>query len=253
MSIIAISDTHVGAPQANTTKLVWFLGTIEDRADEITDLVLCGDILDFWRCDVMDMMLESADVMSRLIDLADNGVNVHYIAGNHDYIMRKAESKHERINFSTSLELYEDGRRWAFLHGWEFDKFMNPAYFDAFCYANTTHGDYIRETFKMYLRFLPLVKAIRTWISGKRIQSDMRDMFSFNDKHRLENISPTGNNLIDTAQFPDGGLIVGHTHIPQLNTEEGIIDCGSWHSGYPTHNTYIEIDGETVHLRRFEG
>jgi UDP-2,3-diacylglucosamine pyrophosphatase LpxH len=178
MTIIAISDTHVGAPQANTEDLLWFLGDLSLRADEVTDLVLCGDILDFWRCDVMDMVFESADLMSRLIDLA------------------KAESKHEHINFSTSLELFEDGRRWAFLHGWEFDKFMNPAYFDALCYTNTTHGDMIRKTFKSYLRFLAPVEAFLSAITGWRIKDEMTQMVASHDKQGLlENRAPIGDGL----------------------------------------------------------
>ena len=251
--IVAISDVHIGAPNSDRGAFVAFLNDVLMRRDDdnITDLVLCGDILDFWRCDVMDMILESEHIINRLIYLADRGINIHYIAGNHDYIMRKAESKHKHIRFSTDLELTNDGRTWAFLHGWEFDTSMNPAYFDAFCYANTTQGDYIRKTFKTYLRFLPPVKAGRAWISGKRIQNDMRDMFSFSDKPGLKNSSPTGNKLIDTAEFPDGGTVFGHTHLPQLNAEEGLADCGSWHRGYPTHNTYAEIDDGVVCLKQF--
>jgi len=251
MTIIAISDTHIGAPRANTAELIDFLAGLLDRED-VYDLVLCGDILDFWRCDPIDMTFVSAEPMLWLNALADAGTNIHYIAGNHDYIMRNAESKHKHIRFSTDLELYENDRRWVFLHGWEFDTSMNPAYFDAFCYADTAHGDYIRKTFKTYLGFLPLFKAWRAWISGKRIQSDMRDMFSYGDKPALENISPTGNRLIDAAEFPDGGTVFGHTHLPQLNAKDGLADCGSWHKSYPVHNTYIEIDGETVYLKRFE-
>ncbi|MEA1909370.1 MAG: metallophosphoesterase [Euryarchaeota archaeon] len=100
--IVAISDVHIDAPNSDIGAFVAFLNDVLMRrdADNITDLVLCGDILDFWRCDVMDMVLESGHIMNRLIYLADRGINIHYIAGNHDYIMRKAESKHKHTVFN---------------------------------------------------------------------------------------------------------------------------------------------------------
>jgi len=259
MSIIAVSDTHIGAPRGNAAAFDDFLLDMLDRPD-VSDLVLCGDILDFWRCDVMDMMIESAPIMDRLISIADEGVNVHYIAGNHDYIMRKAESKHKRINFSTSLTLFEEGgengdeRRWGFLHGWEFDKFMNPDYFDALCYANTTHGDMIRKTFKTYLRFLPPVEAFLSSLIGWSIRGDMTRMVDEHDKQGLlDNRAPEGHDVLGSAEFPDGGLVFGHLHMPYMNTSEKMINCGSWHRSYPVHNTFVEIDGSTVHLRRWQG
>ena len=84
--IVAISDVHIGAPNGNIGAFVAFLNDVLMRrdTDNITDLVLCGDILDFWRCDVTDMILESEHIINRLIYLADRGIDIHYIAGNHD-------------------------------------------------------------------------------------------------------------------------------------------------------------------------
>lgn len=251
MTIIAISDTHVGTSEADTPATLRFLHSIEQRAGDVTDLVLCGDILDFWRCDAMDMVLESSRFMSALINMADAGVNIHYIAGNHDYVMRKAKSSHKRIKFSTDLELKQDGCIWDFIHGWEFDRFMKHAYFDAFCYTNITRGDAIWKTYNMYLRFLQPIEGFLARIRGHFIQNDMKQMIRQHDKTELlKNQIPHGGDPLGSVDFPDGGLIFGHLHMPYLNAAERMANCGSWHKSHPIHNTYIEIDESMVHLRR---
>jgi hypothetical protein len=89
--------------------------------------------------------------------------------------------------------------------------------------------------------------------AGWRIKDEMAQMVGHHDKQGLlENRAPIGD-VLGSAKFPDGGLIFGHLHLPYLNPDEGMANCGSWHSGYGMNNIYIEIDGETVHLRRFEG
>ena len=85
--IIAVSDLHLGDLASNRTG---FLSFIEDflkpKCDEITDLVLLGDILDLWRRNCSRVILDNLDILN---DVCSLGFHIHYIVGNHDFIMKQ--------------------------------------------------------------------------------------------------------------------------------------------------------------------
>jgi len=248
--IIAVSDVHVGSAECNTDDFIRFLNNVILRKfedDEITDLVLCGDIFDFWRCNMMDMMVEGNHVMERLLYVANNGIKVHYIAGNHDYVMRKVQSVN--IEFSTGVKLIDKGVFWEFLHGWEMDPVQNQRYFDAFCYSNTVNSEFTQHTFKNYAKYLPLARKVLTWIDKRKIKKEMSDMF-----WHKEDPEAWGK-VIDRpswkTKFTNGGTVIGHTHLPTIDNYDCLVNCGSWVRSSPMTNTYVEISGSSVHLKRY--
>ena len=93
MGIIAVSDVHLGYMNASKTEsfsdkksFVSFLDGLAGR-DDITDFVICGDLLDMWRRDMVGVTIENLDILSRFQKLASK-MKVHYMAGNHDYHIR---------------------------------------------------------------------------------------------------------------------------------------------------------------------
>ena len=71
MGIIAVSDVHLGYMNASKTEsfsdkksFVSFLDGLAGR-DDITDFVICGDLLDMWRRDMVGVTIENLDILSR--------------------------------------------------------------------------------------------------------------------------------------------------------------------------------------------
>lgn len=84
--IYFVSDVHLGLPIGNPgereNRFVSFLKSI--RTPETKSLYLLGDIWDFW-FEYRDVVpKEGARVVSELIQLMDEGVEVFFFEGNHD-------------------------------------------------------------------------------------------------------------------------------------------------------------------------
>ena len=247
--IIAVSDIHVGSAESNTVDFTEFLYDVILRkdSDNITDFVLCGDIFDFWRCNMMDMMVKGNFVMAKLLYLASSDIKVHYIAGNHDYVMRNVKS--DRIDFTTYVQLIDEDVCWSFLHGWEYDPVQNSRYFDALCYSNTVNTKFTQHTFKNYARFLPLARRVTAWFSGRKIRKEISDMFWH--KEDVKMWIKTMDTPIGKSEFPTGGTVYGHTHVPLIDDHDNVVNCGSWVRGNPITNTYVEISGSDASVKRF--
>ena len=185
--------------------------------------------------------------MERLLYVANHGIKVHYIAGNHDYVMRKVLSDNN-IEFSTGITLIADGVWWKFLHGWEMDPVQNKKYFDAFCYSNTVNTEFTQHPFKNYAKYLPLARRVMTWINKRNIKKDMSDMFWHKDN--TEKWGKVIDAPVWESKFTNGGTVIGHTHIPMID-DDYIVNCGSWVRGNPIVNTYVEISGSDVCIKRY--
>jgi len=80
---IVVSDAHLGAapPEAERTFhefLVW-------SADHTTDLIINGDLFDFWFEYQTVIMRHHFRTVRLLADLVDSGMRIRYMGGNHDF------------------------------------------------------------------------------------------------------------------------------------------------------------------------
>jgi len=247
--IIAVSDVHLGYSRSNKADFVRFLDWVSVQPD-ITDFVLAGDILDFWRRDMVAVTMENADVMARLIAMYRSGMKIHYIAGNHDYTVRHLNIFPNRFKFSTKVELVEDGVEYTFVHGHEFDPEQNPVFFDPLCYTNDQAGRFADRVWATYSKYVSPVKYplewIRQWISKRTIDEMVKPP---EDRGYVSTFTPSA--ALSTTM--EGKVIVsGHTHVPGIHKEKNMVDIGSW-VRHPTRvsNTYVVIDGNEIQLRRF--
>ncbi|MBL0076106.1 MAG: UDP-2,3-diacylglucosamine diphosphatase [Rhodocyclaceae bacterium] len=117
---IFISDVHLGTRGCQAERLVDFL-----RDYECEYLYLIGDIVDFWAMS-RSIHWPSAHntVIQKILRRARHGVNVMFIPGNHDELLRE----HDGISFGGILLQNEhihtlaDGRRFLLIHGDQFDQ-----------------------------------------------------------------------------------------------------------------------------------
>lgn len=79
---IIVSDLHLGAvPRAHEAAFVSFLKQVPDRT---RDLVINGDLFDFWFEYGSVVLRGHFRVLRALADLVDAGVRVRLVGGNHD-------------------------------------------------------------------------------------------------------------------------------------------------------------------------
>lgn len=79
---VVVSDAHLGAvPPASERAFLGFLRAVPDLT---RDLVINGDLFDFWFEYRSVVLREHFPVLRRLADLVDAGVRVRLVAGNHD-------------------------------------------------------------------------------------------------------------------------------------------------------------------------
>ena len=79
---LVASDAHLGAvPPRQEERFLAFLEAVPGRADE---LVLAGDVFDFWFEWRHAVQGEHFPVLRRLADVVDAGVRVRLVGGNHD-------------------------------------------------------------------------------------------------------------------------------------------------------------------------
>ena len=81
-----ISDCHFGLPDktvsdARERRVVAFLDSIKSSA---THLFLLGDIFDFWFEYKNVVPKDNIRFLGKLAELADSGIHIYYILGNHD-------------------------------------------------------------------------------------------------------------------------------------------------------------------------
>lgn len=79
---LVASDAHLGAvPPASRSRFLAFLSAVPELTD---DLVLAGDVFDFWFEYRSVVLREHFEALRRLADAVDAGVRVRWLGGNHD-------------------------------------------------------------------------------------------------------------------------------------------------------------------------
>jgi len=141
--IIAVADMHLGSQRANKSGFTEFiLKFLEPNQDDISRIVLLGDILDLWRKPNSQVLLENLDIMTKLsrLDMKKN-----YLVGNHDYavfsllnqgnISAPPESTGVLDRVSKTLELTHDGLQMKFIHGHQVDYWPALQFYEVFSQA----------------------------------------------------------------------------------------------------------------------
>ncbi len=249
--IIAVSDIHLGYRYCDRDAFSQFLDWVAVQED-ISDFVICGDLLDMWRRDMVSVTIESADIIAKMIALQKSGVNVHYIAGNHDYCVRDLTIFPNKFNFTLKLELSEGNTKYTFIHGWEIDPDQSPVYFDALCHMNCKYGRLADRAWVLYMKFIHPISYPVEWLRQQKTKREMELMLKPPEERGSIQLHDTMTpSELSTATMTGEVLVCGHTHIPCIIQSDNHVNCGSWITNEKIHNTYITIDGNEVKLRRF--
>ena len=119
--IIALSDVHLGyfssgkkEERCDIEAFTNFLRSIITGNDARTAgcnmLIFCGDIYDFWRNDITELLEkeECLTILDLFNQLIEKEIQIHFISGNHDYWIRCIQNGKFSFNFDLALEFKID-------------------------------------------------------------------------------------------------------------------------------------------------
>ncbi|HNW59321.1 MAG TPA: UDP-2,3-diacylglucosamine diphosphatase [bacterium] len=120
-TIYLLGDAHLGAQNPGSEAEIFrrfttFIDAL--RGQRNSQLILCGDLFDFWFEYRHVVGRSHFRTLARLADLIDSGVPVDYLAGNHDFWL--GSFLREEVGMTVhpdALELEQAGRRLLLLHG----------------------------------------------------------------------------------------------------------------------------------------
>lgn len=123
VDIVVLSDIHLGTYGAHATELNRYLKSIQPRV-----IILNGDIIDIWQFSKRYWPKSHWTTLQLLLDFIQEGVQVFYLTGNHDDVLRRfSDYKIKNFQLLDKLILNLDGKKaWVF-HGDVFDLSINYA------------------------------------------------------------------------------------------------------------------------------
>lgn len=236
-----VSDIHLGAPSLSSDfeekrkkELLKFFDTVEENGSRA---VIVGDLFDFWYEYKHVVPKNYFWLYARLKEMTDSGINVDYIAGNHDFYLGEFFSK------SVGLTLHQEG----FSEEIGGKKFL------------IIHGDGLAlhdAGYRMLKRILRngFVQTVIRWVHPD-IGFSMARAFSKKSREYTTNKDfgeTDGMRLFAEKKLKEGFdfVVMGHNHVPRFERiGNGIyINLGDWLGNF----TYGIFDGNEMQLLKWE-
>jgi len=249
--IIASSDQHLGYKGADKDSFLGFLDYVAQQAN-VSDFVIVGDFVDMWRRDVSGIFLENHDIIEKLLFLKTK-MNVHMVVGNHDYHATKLKNHNYPFQFFENLELKKHGKKYRFLHGYQWDDLQEPVFMEALCHVMSDNvGGNLSSIWDMihgrkgFLARYKLPSGFGRVRTVERLGS-LRKRPEIRLKETRQDIEKKAHR----AAGRDAILVFGHTHVPFINETNTVVNTGSWVFESSVHNTFVELHPEKISLKAF--
>lgn len=239
-TIFFFSDVHLGlqsAPEERQKEhfVLEFLTHVQQHGEQ---LFIMGDLFDYWFEYKTVIPRGYHHVLSKLGQLVESGVKVHYVAGNHDFWLK------DFFPDDLGIPVYKDpfamtlrGKRFYFHHG------------DGLALNDTGYRilkRILRSPISIFL--YSLVHPDWTAPLARGSSKTSRQYTGHKDYGETDGM----------RQFAEGKLqegfdavVMGHRHVPlEHHAGNGVyINLGDW----ITHRTYAEFDGTTLALKHWNG
>ncbi len=270
MSIVAVSDVHLGMTGARENEFIEFIEDLKNK--DVEHLVLLGDIIDIWRRDFTKAIIECSKSLVVLNEMLDD-TEVHYIAGNHDfYLLRLSELLKKNFPFEVKRHevIKSKEQDFFFFHGYQLEVLCNPYYksmttYETFSEHMCLAGDDAGNAAEMVWEEIQSKRSF--WDTLKRFPSEPKSaLISMMQPPEIRIRNYHKHNVIEpimelagakTRHFllnilPEQYLIYGHTHMAYVDDENKVANTGSWGFGDKKYLEYIEIVDDKVKLKEFK-
>jgi UDP-2,3-diacylglucosamine pyrophosphatase LpxH len=204
-------------------------------------LVLLGDVVDMWRRDAAGVFLESHDTIRKILALQSKGIQVFYVAGNHDYHVLNLDNPAYPLQFKKELSLSDGQVTYRFVHGFQFDPEQKAPLMAFLCRLMSDKGGALESNL---WADLPSLNNIFSRIEPSFIKADIAALTQRIQRSPEERLKESLNQINSRAsQEVKRGevLIFGHTHVPFVNKAENVVNCGSWVKDANPCDTYVEL------------
>ncbi|OIQ23789.1 UDP-2,3-diacylglucosamine diphosphatase [Lacinutrix sp. MedPE-SW] len=202
VEVVVISDVHLGTYGCHAKQLLTYLESINPKT-----LILNGDIVDIWQFSKRYFPKSHLRVIKKIMDFAANGVEVIYITGNHDEMLRKfTDTKIGNISIVNKKILNLDGKKAWFFHGDVFD-------------ASIQNAKWIAKLGGYGYDFLILVNRLVNWFLVKmgKERYSLSKKIKNSVKRAVKYISDFENVATDLAIENGYDYVVcGHIHQPKM-------------------------------------
>ena len=250
--VVVTSDHHLGYANADKTAFNAFLDNLSQESD-VTHMVLLGDVVDMWRRDAAGVFLESHDTVAKILNLKSKGVQVFYVAGNHDYHVLDLHNPAYPLEFTNELNLTDGPVNYRFVHGYQFDPEQKMPFMAFLCRVMSDQGGALES--HLWTDFNSL-NNVFSKMEPSFMKADLAAIFERLQRRpedRLKDSLGKINLNACNAVKPGEVLIFGHTHVPFINKAENVANTGSWVKDAAIYNTYVELSGGKPRLFVFGG
>ena len=247
MRVIVTSDHHLGYANCDKAAFNSFLDELAQEND-LTHLVLLGDVVDMWRRDASGVFLEAHDTVTKLLALKSKGVQIFYVAGNHDYHVLDLNNPGYPIKFSKELTLNDGPVTYRFVHGYEFDPEQKVPFMAFLCRVmSDTGGALENHLWTDFGSLNNIFSKIEPGFVKADIASVAERLHRRPEDRLKESLGHVNSNACKQAK-PGEVLIFGHTHVPFMNKAENVVNSGSWVKDSNPCDTYVELTNGKPHL-----
>jgi UDP-2,3-diacylglucosamine hydrolase len=234
-----ISDVHIPAKrdEAENRRLRIFLTFLEEIKESAKSIFIVGDLFDFWF--EYNYVIPKAHfiVLHQLAKLQEQGIALHYLAGNHDFWLGNYLTK--ELGIATYQDTWTgtiEGKKFFLFHG------------DGVAKQDVGYR-IIKRIFRSRLNIklyrllhpdfgIPFAHMVSGTSRNYTKKIDLRDEQDYLDFAR--------------KQFEQGYdfVLMGHRHTPLRHEENGkvYINLGDWLDNF----TYARFDGSTLDLLTYQ-
>jgi UDP-2,3-diacylglucosamine pyrophosphatase LpxH len=220
VEIAVISDVHLGTYGCHAKELLKYLKSIKPQT-----LILNGDIIDIWQFSKRYWPETHMKILRKLMKFVVEGVNVYYLTGNHDELLRKfTDMNLGTFHLQNKLVLELDGKKAWFFHGDIFDVTMQ-------------HSKWLAKLGAIGYDSLILLNSAVNWglkmlgkekmSFSKKIKAKFKDAVKFINSFEVTAAELAVNNGYDY-------VVCGHIHQPEkrmiLTTDGAVLylNSGDW-------------------------
>lgn len=220
LEIVVISDVHLGTFGCHAKELLKYLKSIKPRT-----LILNGDIIDIWQFSKSYWPESHMKVLRKIMKMVSQGVNVYYLTGNHDEMLRKfSDFELDSFRLMNKVVLPVGNERAWIFHGDIFDITMQHSKWLAKLGAVGYDSLILLNTFVNYLlNFFGREKMS----FSKKIKSSVKNAVKF-----MNDFEMTAAEIAIEKGYDY--VICGHIHQPEIKeikTEKGSVtylNSGDW-------------------------